>query len=122
MNHGMFPNDINGKDESTMNELFLKIADGFEILAAGYRALAQDSKASSVVPATDTPAAPIEQEAPKEEKPTVTMEQVRAVLAQKSKDGKKVQVKALLLKYDSGKLSGVKSEDYPALLAEAEVL
>lgn len=122
MNHGMFPNDINGKDESTMNELFLKIADGFECLAAGYRALAQDSKAASVVPATDTPAAPIEQEAPKEEKPTVTMEQVRAVLAQKSKDGKKVQVKALLLKYDSGKLSGVKPEDYPALLAEAEVL
>ena len=105
-----------------MNELFLKIADGFESLAAGYRALAQDSKAASVVPTTDTPAAPIEQEAPKEEKPTVTMEQVRAVLAQKSKDGKKAQVKALLLKYDSGKLSGVKPEDYPALLAEAEVL
>lgn len=105
-----------------MNELFLKIADGFESLAAGYRALAQDSKAASVVPATDTPAAPIEQEAHKEEKPTVTMEQVRAVLAQKSKDGKKAQVKALLLKYDSGKLSGVKPEDYPALLAEAEVL
>lgn len=105
-----------------MNELFLKIADGFESLAAGYRALAQESKAASVVQATDTPAAPIEKEAPKEEKPTVTMEQVRAVLAQKSKDGKKVQVKALLLKYDSGKLSGVKPEDYPALLAEAEVL
>lgn len=105
-----------------MNELFLKIADGFESLAAGYRALAQDSKTASVVPATDTPTAPIEQEAPKEEKPTVTMEQVRAVLAQKSKDGKKAQVKALLLKYDSGKLSGVKPEDYPALLAEAEVL
>lgn len=100
-----------------MNDIFLKIADGFESLAAGYRALAQDSNAS-VVPATDTP----EQEAPKEEKPTVTMEQVRAVLAQKSKDGKKAQVKALLLKYDSGKLSGVKPEDYPALLAEAEVL
>lgn len=106
-----------------MNDIFLKIADGFESLAAGYRALAQDSNAvSSVVPATNTPTAPTEQEAPKEEKPTVTMEQVRAVLAQKSKDGKKAQVKALLLKYDSGKLSGVKPEDYPALLAEAEVL
>lgn len=105
-----------------MNDIFLKIADGFESLAAGYRALAQDSNAASVVPATDTATAPTEQEAPKEEEPTVTMEQVRAVLAQKSKDGKKVQVKALLLKYDSGKLSGVKPEDYPALLAEAEVL
>lgn len=105
-----------------MNDIFLKIADGFESLAAGYRALAQDSNAASAVPVTDTPTAPIEQEAPKEKKPTVTMEQVRAVLAQKSKAGKKAQVKALLLKYDSGKLSGVKPEDYPALLAEAEVL
>lgn len=105
-----------------MNDIFLKIADGFESLAAGYRALAQDSSAVSAVPATDTPISPIEQEAPKKEKPTVTMEQVRAVLAQKSKDGKKTQVKALLLKYDSGKLSGVKPENYPALLAEAEVL
>lgn len=104
-----------------MNDIFLKIADGFESLAAGYRALAQDGNAS-VVPAMDTLTAPTEQEAPKEEKPTVTMEQVRAVLAQKSKDGKKAQIKALLLKYDSGKLSGVKPEDYPALLAEAEVL
>ena len=98
-----------------MNDIFLKIADGFESLAAGYRALAQDSSVASVVPATNTPTAPTEQETPKEEKPTVTMEQVRAVLAQKSKDGKKTQVKALLLKYDSGKLSGVKPEDYPVL-------
>ena len=105
-----------------MNDIFLKIADGFESLAAGYRALAQDSNTASVVPAAATPSAPTEQKAPKEEKPTITMEQVRAVLAQKSKDGKKAQVKALLLKYDSGKLSGVKPEDYPALLAEAEVL
>lgn len=100
-----------------MNDIFLKIADGFESLAAGYRALAQESSAAPA-----TPSAPTEQKAPKEEKPTITMEQVRAVLAQKSKDGKKAQVKALLLKYDSGKLSGVKPEDYPALLAEAEVL
>ena len=105
-----------------MNDIFLKIADGFESLAAGYRALAQESNAAPAISTMDAPTAPTEQDAPKEEKPTITMEQVRAVLAQKSKDGKKAQVKALLLKYDSGKLSGVKPEDYPALLAEAEVL
>jgi len=105
-----------------MNDIFLKIADGFESLAAGYRALAQESSAAPATPTMDAPTAPTEQGAPKEEKLTITMEQVRAVLAQKSKDGKKAQVKALLLKYDSGKLSGVKPEDYPALLAEAEVL
>ena len=31
-------------------------------------------------------------------------------------------VKALLYKYDAGKLSGVKPEDYPALMEEAQKL
>lgn len=105
-----------------MNELFLKIAEGFETLAAGYRALAKEESTTPTAPVADAPITPAESEPAKVETPAVTMEQVRAVLAQKSKDGKKAQVKALLLKYDSGKLSGVKPEDYPALLAEAEVL
>jgi hypothetical protein len=33
-----------------------------------------------------------------------------------------MEVKNLLLKYDSGKLSGVKPEDYASLLADAEAL
>lgn len=49
----------------------------------------------------------------------VTIYQVRAVLAEKSGDGKTQEVKELLYKYDAGKLSGVKPEDYPALLEEA---
>jgi len=54
--------------------------------------------------------------------PTVSIDQVRAVLAEKSADGKTAEVKALLNKYDAGKLSGVKPEDYPALLEEAKKL
>ena len=49
----------------------------------------------------------------------VTIDQVRAVLAEKSGDGKTQEVKALLFKYDAGKLSGVKPEDYAALMEEA---
>lgn len=105
-----------------MNELFLKIAEGFESLAAGYRALAKEGCAVPNTAVSDTSTVPAEPDPPKAETPTITIDQVRAVLGQKSKDGKKAQVKALLLKYDSGKLSGVKPEDYPALLAEAEVL
>ena len=44
------------------------------------------------------------------------------MLAAKSQDGKTKEVKALLMKYDAGKLSGVKPEDYAALLKEAEAL
>ena len=47
---------------------------------------------------------------------------MRAILAEKSADGKTAEVKALLTKFDAGKLSGVKPEDYPALLEEAKKL
>ena len=107
-----------------MNEVFLTIADGFEKLAAGYRALAQAETPAAVTAdkpakaeATDKPTPQAEAEEKK-----ITIEEVRAVLAAKSQDGKRKEVKDLLLKYDSGKLSGVKPEDYPALLADAEAL
>ena len=65
-------------------------------------------------------------EAPrKAEKPApkpVPLEKVRAVLAEKSGQGKTKEVQALLYKYDAGKLSGVKPEDYPALMEEAQRL
>ena len=98
-----------------MKEHYLKLADAYDNLARVYRDLAKD------VPDDTTPASPaVEPKA--DPKPTVTLEMVRALLAQKNLDGKKEQVKALLHKYDSGKLSGVKPEDYPALLADAEAL
>lgn len=96
-----------------MNELFLAIAEGFEKLAAGYRALA-----SGEIPKSEDK--PNVEETPKD-KP-IAIEDVRAVLAAKSAAGKRKEVKNLLLKYDSGKLSGVKPEDYPALLSDAEAL
>ena len=107
-----------------MKDVLLTIADGFEKLAAGYRALAQAEAPATVTTdksakadTTDKPAPQAEAEEKK-----ITIEEVRAVLAAKSQDGKRKEVKDLLLKYDSGKLSGVKPEDYPALLADAEAL
>ena len=91
-----------------MSEIYLTLAEGFEKLALGYRALASSSTEEKVVPAT--------------EEKKITIEDVRAVLAEKSQEGKTHEVKALLMKYDAGKLSGVKPEDYAALLKEAEVL
>lgn len=60
--------------------------------------------------------------AKQEQQQQISIEDVRAVLAAKSQDGKTREVKALLMKYDAGKLSGVKPEDYPMLLKEAEAL
>lgn len=98
-----------------MNDVYLTIADGFEKLAAGYRALAGTASApaeSEAAPVAETPA----------EAQEVTIEEVRAVLAAKSENGKRKEVKELLFKYDSGKLSGVKKSDYAALLADARAL
>ena len=98
-----------------MSEVYLTLADGFEKLAAGYRALAGQS--AVVQPKEEALAAVAVAEGK-----SVSIETVRAVLAEKSRDGKTREVKALLMKYDAGKLSGVKQEDYAALLAEAKVL
>ena len=52
-----------------------------------------------------------------EEKPALTLEQVRAVLADKSRAGRD-----LLQKYGASKLSQVDPKNYEALLRDAEVL
>lgn len=61
-------------------------------------------------------------EAPALEVKTLTLEQVRAVLAEKSRAGHTAEVKVLLLKHGADKLSEVDPAEYPALLADAEVL
>ena len=55
------------------------------------------------------------------EKP-LTLEEVRAVLAEKSRSGHTEEVRALLNKHGADKLSEIDPAEYPALLAEAEVL
>lgn len=95
-----------------MNEIYKILAEGYEKLAAGYRALAKDQNDKKVEMAV--PAEP--------EKKEISIEEVRAVLAAKTQAGKRREVKELLLKYDSGKLSGVKPENYAALMADAEAL
>ncbi len=90
-------------------EVYSQLAEGFELLAAGYRSLAEQG-------AEATP------EAGPEPTKKITIEQVRAVMSAKSDEGKTAQVKALLMKYDAGRLSGVKPEDYADLLREVEAL
>ena len=81
------------------------------MLAEGYRELAGvEIEESAEAAAAD----PVESE--------ISIEDIRAVLAAKSQDGKRKEVKDLLLKYDSGRLSGVDPKDYPALMKDAEAL
>ena len=66
--------------------------------------------------ADEAPAAAIPAE------PALTLEQVRAVLADKSRMGFTAEIRTLLQKYGATKLSGIDPANYKALLADAEVL
>ena len=54
--------------------------------------------------------------------PQLTLEQVRAVLADKSRMGFTAEIRTLLQKYGAAKLSGIDPAHYKALVADAEVL
>ncbi|MEA4973961.1 hypothetical protein SDC9_148377 [bioreactor metagenome] len=66
---------------------------------------------------------------PKAEKATAvaevkapTLEEVRAVLAEKSRKGHTADIKALLIKHGADKLSDISTAEYQSLLADVEVL
>lgn len=54
--------------------------------------------------------------------PRLTLEQVRAVLADKSRHGYTAEVKALLCQHGADKLSEIAPSEYETLLAEVEAL
>lgn len=65
------------------------------------------------------PEAPPKTEPPTPKQKPVTLEQVRAVLAEKSRSGHTAEVRALLVKHGAAKLSKVDPAEYAALLTEA---
>ena len=52
-------------------------------------------------------------------KPELTLEQVRAALAEKSRGGYTAQVRELLVKHGAAKLSDIDPAEYPVLMADA---
>lgn len=53
---------------------------------------------------------------------TITLEEVRTVLAKLAQDGKQAELKALIGKYGAKRLPEVESKYYPAILKEAEAM
>ena len=92
-----------------------KLAEGLETLAiyllrdAGEQQAVSDSKATKEPEPDPAP-------------PEVTLEEVRAVLAEKSSAGHTDEVRKLLQDFGAAKLSAVDPKDYAALKAKAEVL
>lgn len=82
------------------------IKDAADWLAEMFSTASADEVSNTVTPA----------------EPVLTLEQVRAVLAEKSRQGHTAEIRSLLQKYGATKLSGINPANYKALLAEAEVL
>ena len=57
-----------------------------------------------------------------EEKKALTLEDVRTILAEKSRDGFTEEVKAIIMQHGAKKLSGIDPADYEAIVAEVEGL
>lgn len=62
------------------------------------------------------------QEQARPEARAYSLEDVRALLLAKNRAGFREEVKALLLKHGAERLTDVEPSEYPALVAEAEVL
>lgn len=108
-----------------MGSELLRIAEGFSIVAEGLRGLAKaeggNKTAEKDTGKTQKQDAAKAQSETQQEKPA-TLEGIRALMAQKTQEGKSKEIKELLQKYGAAKLSAVKPEDYPALMQEAQVL
>jgi len=110
-----------------MSEELLKIADGLLAVSEGVRALVGKAYSCNCSKNQEEGRGQKDEESGNEksqekQEDAVTIEQVRAVMASKSQDGKTQQVKALIQKYGADKLSGVQSEKYADLLRDAKAL
>ena len=112
---------LNGLDYE--GDLF---AEGFSIVAEGLRGLAKaegGTKDKAVKEQKQDTVKEQKQNAVQEQQENpATLEGIRALMAQKTQEGKSKEIKELLQKYGAAKLSAVKPEDYPALMQEAQVL
>ena len=71
---------------------------------------------------SDEPTTVTEEQSKTAEEKVLTLEEVRAVLAEKSRNGHTAEIRSLLEKYRATKLSAVDPKHYEALLKDAEVL
>ncbi len=104
-----------------MSKGLLKMAEGYELLAAGLREMANEEKPAKKEKKVSEPDTEQVQPAETTEK-KVTVEMVRVVMADKSREGKTQEVRQLLNEFGADKLSAIPEDKLADLLKKAEVL
>ena len=103
---------------SKMSELSLVVE---ELKKCGNALIGVSETLADLFSGSDEPNSKKETPAESDVKP-VTLETVRAALAEKSRVGFTAEVRDLLKKYGASKLSEIEPKKYKELLADAEVL
>lgn len=120
-------------EANTPDELVERLQDtisrlgGLTVISPGQDETTEPSEQAEPAPqTTQEPTETTAAEAPTTEQagtePDISMETVRALLVDLNQAGKQAQIKELLSKYGSDRLSGVKPEDYGRLYADAQEL
>lgn len=107
-----------------MNEGLMKMAEGYEMIAAGIRQMISEGKR---VPETaekeNEKKGAAEAASPQEkDEPQIDRKTVRAFLTEKSRAGKTSEVKSLITEFGYSKLSDVPDEKLGELYQKAQVL
>jgi translation elongation factor EF-Tu-like GTPase len=110
-------------------KLALDVVSDLKSLAESIETLVRAMESNETVPANEEPvkkkskakakveeAEPEVEEAPEEKQPT--LEEVRAAMADKSRDGHREAVKAIITKYGANNLSSLDPKHYAAALKE----
>lgn len=109
-----------------MGKALLKVAEGYELIAAGLRELAEtESKTPAEAPKKTTKKGEPKAEVPKEEtqkEPEVDRITVRTYLTEKSRSGKTQEVRNLIVAMGYEKLTDVPDERLAELYQKAKVL
>jgi len=104
-------------------KLLLDVVSDLRSLANSVQAVAEamaNSDPTEIVQPETADVAPTPETKPAEKR--VTLEQVRAALAEKSHDGFTTEVRGLLEKHGAKKLSEIDPSEFSILLTEAEAL
>ena len=100
----------------SLREMFSGEEEATAVEAAAEKPAAEKPKGKAKKEAETVSADPVP------EKKTVTLEEVRTLLAEKSRAGHTEQVKEIIAKHGAKKLSEIDPAEYEALIAEVEVL
>ena len=109
----------NAKVNPDISKLMLKVAQDLRSLADNVQAVCE--AVTEGLSEEPQPTA-IEEKPAAEEKPSISLEQVRSVLAEKSQAGHTAEVRAIIGKYGASRLSEIDTKDYAAVLKDAEEL